>query len=57
MVGHGFVKCPFIAIRPYVELEALELDADLVRNVVESKGGEIRLPGLGAQAGNFGISI
>ncbi len=53
-VGHRFVKGAFIAEGPDVELEAFQFHAFLVGDVIQIERGEIRLPGLGAQAGEFG---
>jgi hypothetical protein len=44
----------FRAKAPDVELEAFQLDAGLVGDVVEVEGGEIRLPGLGAKTRGVG---
>lgn len=52
-VGDVLVEVAFLAERPHVELQALQLDALLVGDVVEDQRGEIRLAGLGAQAGEF----
>ncbi len=52
-VGHGFVEFAFVAEAPGVELEALELDAELVRNIVDHQHGKVRLAGHRAQAGEF----
>jgi hypothetical protein len=43
-----------VAERVDVELEALELDAALVRDVFEPEGGEVREVGEGADAGELG---
>jgi len=53
-IGDGFVKSAFITEGPDVKLEAFQLHAGLIRDVIQIKRGEIRLPGLGAQAGEFG---
>src|SRR3569623_2045513 len=45
-----FMEMTFLAKAPYVELQALQLDAGIVGNVVEDERGEIGLPGLGAKA-------
>jgi hypothetical protein len=45
-VGDGLVETAFVAERPDVELEALEFDAGLFRDVVEDQRGE-------SQAGRF----
>src|SRR5688500_14306888 len=52
-VGDGLVEGALVAVRPDVELEALQLDAGLLRDVVEGEDREVRLAGLGAQAGEF----
>lgn len=54
LVGDGFVEGAFVAVGPHVELEALEFDTELVRDVVQDQGGEVGLAGLGAEAGEFG---
>ena len=53
LVGDCLVKRAFIPIRPEVELEALEFDAELVGNAIDRHGREIRLPSEGAQTGEF----
>lgn len=53
LVGHGFMKGAPITKGPQIKLERLELDATLVGDVVEVQRGEIRLPGLWAQAGEL----
>jgi uncharacterized repeat protein (TIGR01451 family) len=53
-VGDVLVEVAFLAERPHVQLEALQFDAALVRDVVQIQGGEVRLAGLRAQAGEFG---
>src|SRR5262249_34900541 len=52
-VGHGFVEGALIAIAPEVELERLELDTELVRNVLNPDGGKVRLPRERAKAREF----
>lgn len=52
-VGDVLVEMALVAEAPDVELQALQLDADLVGDVVQGQDGEIRLPGLGAEAGEF----
>ena len=52
-VGDVLVEMAFLAEAPDVELEAFQLDAGLVGDVVEVEGGEIRLPGLGAKTSEF----
>ena len=53
-IGDILVEVAFITERPDIELEALELYTPLVCDIVEIQHGEIRLPGFGAQAGEFG---
>lgn len=53
-VGHGLMESAFLAERPDVKLEAFQLDALLIRNVIQDQRGEIRLAGFGAQAGELG---
>ena len=53
-VGDGFVKTALVAERPDVELQAFEFDAGFLGDVVENQGGEVRLSGHRAQAGEFG---
>src|SRR5690349_2587226 len=53
-VGHSLVERAFIAIAPQVQLEALELDAQLIGHVVDQDRCEIRLPGHRAQARELG---
>ena len=48
-VRHRFVERALIAIAPQVELQALELDAQRVRNVIDEDRGEIGLAGDRAQ--------
>ncbi len=52
-VGHVLVEMPFVAERPDIQLQALQFHAFLVGDVIQDQGGEIRLAGLGAQAGEF----
>jgi hypothetical protein len=47
-------EAAFVAERPDVQLEALEFDAGLFRDVVENQRGEVGLAGFRAQAGEFG---
>ncbi len=53
-VGYRFVKLAFIAKRPDVELEALQLDAALGGNVVQVQRREIGLSRFWAQASELG---
>ena len=43
LIRDRFVERAFVAVAPQVELQALELDAQLVRHVVDEDRGEIRL--------------
>ena len=52
-VGDGLVETALVTERPDVELEALQFDAFRFGNVIEQDGGEIRLAGFRAQAGEF----
>lgn len=52
-VGHVFVENPEVPEGLKIELEALELDARLVGDVAYAYGAEVRLAGLGAQAGEL----
>src|SRR5262249_26825959 len=52
-VGHGLVEGPGVAEGPDVELQALQLDAQPVRHVVENERREVRLARLRAQTGEF----
>ena len=52
-VGHILMEMPFVAESPDVQLQALQLHAFFVGDVIQDQGGEIRLAGLGAQAGEF----
>lgn len=49
-----FVKGALIPERCDVELERFQLDALLVRDVIQINGGEVGLSGLRTQAGEFG---
>ena len=49
-----FVKGPVVAETEEVELEALALDHAFAGNVVDLYGGEVGLPGDGAEAGKLG---
>src|SRR5437763_1258828 len=42
-IGDRLVEGAFIAIRPEIELQRLQLDALLIRHVVYSVGGKVRL--------------
>lgn len=53
-VDHGFVEDAFIAVRQEIELEAFHFHAALVGDVIDGDGGEVRLAGDGAHAGEFG---
>ena len=52
-VGHRLVERPFITVTPEIKLEALELHAELIRNIADADRREIRLAGLRAKAGEF----
>ena len=52
-VGHRFVEGALVAVRPDVELQALQLDAATVRNVVEQQRGEVRLARLRTETGEL----
>ena len=54
LVGNGFVKCAFVAIRPDIQLQALEFDAFAIGNVIKVQGGKIGLAGFRAKAGELG---
>src|SRR4051812_4098183 len=47
-IGDRFVERAFVAIRPDVELEALQLDAGCIRDVVQIERCEVGLSGLRA---------
>ncbi len=53
-VGHRFVERAVVTVRPEVQLPGLELDAQGVGDVFDADGGEVGLPGLGADAGELG---
>src|SRR5262249_60643779 len=53
-VRHVLVEGALVAIRPDVELDALELHQTLVRHVAHADGREVGLPRLGAEAGELG---
>lgn len=52
-VGDGLMEMSLVPEGPDVELQALQLHAARVRNVVQEQGGKVRLAGLGAQTGEF----
>ena len=52
-VGHVLVKGALIAERPDVQLQGLEFDAQLVRDIFKVQGGKVRLAGFWAQAGEL----
>ena len=52
-VGHGFVKGAFIPVTPEIELEALQLHAEFVRDVGNPYDCKIRLAGFWADTGKF----
>ena len=47
-VGHGFVKGTLIAVRPQIEFERFELEANLIRYVGYEDRGKVGLAGPGA---------
>src|SRR3954447_16454095 len=47
-IGHGFVKGPFVAKRPQIELQRLELDAFGSGHVADPDGSKVRLSSDGA---------
>src|SRR3989304_4718569 len=51
LVNHMLVKCTFVAVRPKVELEGLGFHDLLIGHILYANGGEIRLTGPRAQAG------
>src|SRR5262245_6106747 len=53
-VGHVLVESALVAVRPDVELDALELHELLVRHVADADGREVGLARLGAEAGELG---
>src|SRR6266851_2167905 len=53
-VGHVLVEGPFVAVRPDVELDGLQLEQVLVRHVSHPNSGEVGLAGAGADAGELG---
>ena len=53
-IGHGFMEAAFVTERPHIKLEAFELHAFLIGNVIQIKHGKIRLAGLGAQTSELG---
>src|SRR5262249_49322656 len=52
-VGDGFVKSALVAVRPYVQLQALQFHAQAIGDVVEHEGREVGLTGARAQASKF----
>ena len=52
-IGHGLVEGAQVPEAPDVELEALQFQATLVRDVPEVQMGEVGLAGLGTQAGEL----
>jgi len=53
LVGNGFVEGAGVPIRPDIEFERFQLDTEGIWHIIEGQRREIRLPGLGAQAGEF----
>src|SRR3989338_3028240 len=45
---------PFLAVGPQVKLQGLQLDTELILNIANPDGGEVRLSGARANAGKFG---
>ena len=54
LICYRFVKCAFVAVRPDIQLQALELDTFAIGNVVKVQGGKIGLTGFWAKAGELG---
>jgi len=54
LIGDVLVKNPLVAEGLEIELEALEFDAERTGNVSNHHRAEIRLAGLGAEAGELG---
>src|SRR5262249_3977432 len=52
-VGDRFVERALVAVRPEIELPGFELDAERVGHVFDADSGEVRLPGLRAEAGEL----
>src|SRR3954466_4593813 len=52
-VGDGLVERALVAVAPEVELEALELHAELAGHVADADGREVRLPRHRAEAGEL----
>lgn len=49
-VGHGFMKCSLVAEGSDIKFERFQFDTRLVRKILDENRGEVRLPGLRAQA-------
>ena len=45
-VAHVLVKVSLVAVRPEIQFERFEFDAQPIRNVLQRQGGEIRLSSL-----------
>ncbi len=54
LIGDCFVEFSFVAKAPGVHLQAFQLYATLVGNVVDDQHREVRLAGHGAKASKFG---
>src|SRR5262249_8181534 len=52
-VGHCLVERALVPVAPEVELEALQLDAALVRDVADLELREVRLPGQRTETGEL----
>ncbi len=53
LVRHSLVKRAAIPERPDIQLQGFQLDAEPVCDIFELQGGEIRLAGFRAQAGEL----
>ena len=52
-VRHGLVKMPLVPERPEVELQRLQFHAEPIWDIPDAEHGEIRLPRLRAETGEF----
>ncbi len=52
-IGHRFMKCTLIAVRPDIQFEAFQLYTLVIGDVIEKQRCEIGLPGFRAKAGEF----
>ena len=57
LIDDRFIKDSLVAEVEIVVLEALELDADVARNVLKFNGSKIRQARLGANAGELGVHM